>query len=253
MDARFCPHCGSALTYDRRYYAHLGHYRCLHCGWQRPQPSVAVERWSRSEEKVWVRIRGEQYVFSWRMPGIYNLYNQAAAIASAVALDVPTATIEERLASFRPAFGRMETVMAGPTRLWLALVKNPVGFNQVLGAVADEAEGRQAVMIVINDRYADGRDVSWLWDVDFEYWVGRLKVDRWYVSGIRARDMAVRLKYAGVPKDLVVADEAVVSLLTRATREVGEGTLFVLPTYTAMLEVRQHLTQMGLVKHFREG
>lgn len=253
LDARYCPHCGTALRYERRFYAHLGHYHCPHCGWHRPTPEIAVTGWSRREEKAWFTVHGQEYVFSWRLPGVYNLYNQAAAVATAVALGVDPRRIESALERFQPAFGRMEWVQAGQTQLWLALVKNPVGFNQVLMAVSEEEPEQARGLIVINDRYADGRDVSWLWDVDFEYWIPRLAVSHWYVSGIRARDMAVRLKYAGVPAEKMTVQEAVPAILERAIHETAGGTLYVLPTYTAMLEVRQQLTQQGLVKHFREG
>ena len=254
MDARFCPRCGTELNYARRYYAHLGHYLCPDCGWRRPEPHIAVVRWSRKDHEMWVRIHGQVESFQWRLPGIYNLYNEAAAIAAGAAMGSRPTAIRESLATFRPAFGRMETLMAGDTRLWLALVKNPVGFNQVLSAVFEEAhEGGFSVMIVINDRYADGRDVSWLWDVDFEHWTEKLSPRRWYVSGLRARDMAVRLKYAGVPSDQVTVDENVNRILGKAMAQTGGDRLYILPTYTAMLEVRQELTQLGLVRHFREG
>lgn len=253
MDARFCPHCGSALTYTRQFYAHLGHYACERCGWRRPTPDVVVTEWSRVEESATLMIQGMPHRVSWRMPGIYNLYNEAAAVAAALALGISAEATEARMASFQPAFGRMERVSVEGTTLWLALVKNPVGFNQVLGAMAEETESSRTVLLVINDRYADGRDVSWLWDVDFEHWLAPLGIQRWYVSGIRARDMAVRLKYAGVPAERVVTGESIAAMLDRAMHETGAGTLYVLPTYTAMLEVRQRLTERGLVRHFREG
>ncbi|NMP22517.1 Mur ligase family protein [Sulfobacillus harzensis] len=253
VDARYCPACGTALVYDRRFYAHVGHYHCPHCGWRRPTPDVLVTRWSRAEETLWVRIDGEERPFRWRLPGVYNIYNQVAAMSAALALGINAGVVAEQLQSFRPAFGRMELVQAGDTRLWLALVKNPVGFNQVLGAMSEDDQPHRAGLIVINDQYADGRDVSWLWDVDFEHWIPKLGIDSWYVSGIRARDMAVRLKYAGVERDQVVVDESIPNILQRAMDDLQGGTLYVLPTYTAMLEVRNLLTHQGLVKHFREG
>ena len=122
VDARFCPGCGSALHYQRRYYAHLGHYRCPGCGWQRPRPYIAVLRWSRAEKTALVRVGESECVLAWRSPGLYNLYNQAAAIATAAALNVPIDVMQRSLEEFRPAFGRMESVTAGNTQLWLALV-----------------------------------------------------------------------------------------------------------------------------------
>ena len=253
VDARFCPGCGSALHYQRRYYAHLGHYRCPGCGWQRPRPYIAVLRWSRAEKTALVRVGESECVLAWRSPGLYNLYNQAASIATAAALNVPIDVIKRSLEEFRPAFGRMESIAAGNTQLWLALVKNPVGFNQVLAAVHEDPEPSYTVMILINDRYADGQDVSWLWDVDFEYWISRLRVAHWFVGGVRGRDMAVRLKYAGVARDAVTVGDGMEELLDQAVKAADGGTLYILPTYTAMLEVRRILSDRGLVRHFREG
>lgn len=252
-DARFCPRCGAELAYKMRYYAHVGHYHCPSCSFARPHLDVAVMGWDRSGGDMWVDVRGEIHQFSWRIPGLYNLYNQVAAIATGLALEIPLAVIRDSLDRFRPAFGRMEQVAMGTTTLWLALVKNPVGFNQVLATIADDDAGAYSVMILINDRYADGQDVSWLWDVDFENWTTRLSPERWYVGGIRARDMAVRLKYAGVERERMVVDEDVKRLLEVAEKELDGASLYVLPTYTAMLEIRQHLTDRGLTEHFREG
>ncbi len=254
MDARFCPHCGSNLLYHARHYAHLGHYQCPHCGWARPAPQVLVERWDQGRELVWIRINGEEHELSWRIPGLYNLYNLAAAVSTGLALNIPPGVILGSLREFKPAFGRMESLWVKSVRMWLALVKNPVGFNQVLAMVAENASaGERAIMVLINDRYADGQDVSWLWDVDFEHWVEALGPISWFVGGIRARDMAVRLKYAGVQASRVVVEENIPALLDRALSDLEEGTLYVLPTYTAMLEVRRQLTQRGLAPHFREG
>ncbi|PSR24091.1 MAG: DUF1727 domain-containing protein [Sulfobacillus acidophilus] len=253
VDARACPQCNAPLIYETRYYAHLGHYRCPRCSWSRPKPDIAVQRWDRAQQKVWIRVRGEVRAFAWLAPGLYNLYNEVAAVATACALDIPLEVAQASLAKFRPAFGRMEMVMAGRKRLWLALVKNPVGFNQVLAAVAEDADESYAMMVVINDRYADGRDVSWLWDVDFEHWMPRLSPQHWYISGLRAHDMAVRLKYAGLLDGSARVEESIAISLDRALKDVGTDTLYVLPTYTAMLEVRQLLSQRGLVRHFREG
>lgn len=252
-DARFCPRCHSALYYTRRYYAHLGHYRCSSCGWQRPRPDVAWLGSCPEAGTVRFRVGGETIEVSWKLPGLYNLYNLAAALAAGLALEVPLGAAQESLEGFRPAFGRMEELTLGDTRVWLALVKNPVGFNQVLSALADEPPQSYAIMVMINDRYADGQDVSWLWDVDFEHWAARLAPLVWYVSGVRAWDMAVRLKYAGVDPSRVQTDPAVSALWDRAVAETAGRTLYVLPTYTAMLELRQTLTQRGLVAHFREG
>ncbi|AEJ41536.1 UDP-N-acetylmuramyl tripeptide synthase [Sulfobacillus acidophilus TPY] len=251
VDARFCPACGHPLTYRVRYYAHLGDYFCEACGWQRPEATVGVEFWDRTSRIARVRVGDVRQEIPWRLPGLYNLYNEAAALAAGWALGMEAQAMAEHLASFSAAFGRMEWLQIGHRDIWLALVKNPVGFDQVLRTVAEESQPMD-VLIVINDRYADGRDVSWLWDVDFERWVPQMPVRQWWVSGIRAWDMAVRLKYAGVTPRAVRVVESPAAAMAAAVSE-GEGPLFVLPTYTAMLEVRQYLTAQGHVRHFREG
>ncbi len=253
LDARFCPQCGAALMYGIRYYAHLGHYRCPSCPFERPHPDVAVLAWDRHDRKMVVRIGKSVYEVPWRVPGLYNVYNQACAIATGVAMGIPHAVIQDSFEKFSAAFGRMEEIAMGSASWWLALVKNPVGFNQVLSAIVDEHPGSYSLMIVINDRYADGQDVSWLWDVDFEYWTSKLHPRQWYVGGIRAKDMAVRLKYAGIERSNVVVDENIPRLLGQVESTLDAANLYVLPTYTAMMELRQHLTRRGLAAHFREG
>lgn len=252
-DARFCPRCGQALIYQRRYYAHLGWYHCGHCGWQRPTPEVAVTRWEPDRGQVHVRVGGERAVLPWHVPGVYNLYNLLAAVTlasrSGVAMDVIRAALDH----FQPAFGRMEQFMLGEAAIWMTLVKNPVGFNQVLQAVAETPAGEKVALVLINDRYADGRDVSWLWDVDFEYWVGRTGIREWWVSGLRARDMAVRLKYAGVPLERIRVHENAASAFEALYRVHPGASVFIMPTYTALLDIRQYFTRKGYTRHFREG
>lgn len=252
-DARFCPECGQALEYRVRYYAHLGHYRCPHCHWARPDPRVVVHRWDRSQGVVEMSDGAERLVVPWQAPGLYNLYNLVAAVASARALGVTRDVIVAALKAFQPAFGRMERVSVGETTVWLALVKNPVGFNQVLQAMEGEVARHLFALLVINDRYADGRDVSWLWDVDFEHWIARLPIRTWWVSGTRAHDMAVRLKYAGVRPEDIRVEPVPSQALEALTKSHGMETVYVLPTYTALMEIRQYLTQRGYVRHFREG
>ncbi|MCY0900159.1 MAG: MurT ligase domain-containing protein [Firmicutes bacterium] len=252
-DARFCPRCGTALEYTRRYYAHVGHYTCPHCRWNRPRPSVRVVEWSPDTGRVMVDTDQDRLVIPWHLPGIYNLYNLAAGIATALAAEVSPEVIRAALANFKPAFGRMEHLTVGSMRWWLALVKNPTGFNQVLAAIAQERGHAFSVLVAINDHYADGRDVSWLWDVDLERWIQPIQAQHWYVTGTRAYDMAVRLKYAGIPPDQLSVDDQIERCLDRLRHEQPIDTLYVLPTYTALLKIRQQLTRWGVAEHFREG
>ena len=254
-DARFCPRCGQALTYRKQYYAHLGDYHCTACGWSRPTPDWVVTEWDRGLGRIVVKKDAESVVLPMGMPGIYNVYNQLAAVAVAGILGAALQPMPSHLETFEPAFGRMEKVVIEGHTIWLALVKNPVGFTQVLQAVGDSSKGTPGwALLVINDRYADGQDVSWLWDVDFERVHHEKHIDQWWVSGIRAYDMAVRLKYAGIPDDQVHVVESSSRALDRMLETADTSVpIYIMPTYTALLEIRQHLTQQGYTRHFREG
>lgn len=250
-DARLCPRCGQALIYSVRYYAHIGHYRCPGCGWQRPRPDVSLVSWQRTEQVVEIETPTGTGRFPAELPGIYNLYNLLAAVSLGSALGISNAKMAEAVRDFRAAFGRMEKIVIDGREIRLALVKNPVGFNQVLATMADDARALSG-MIVINDGYADGRDVSWLWDVDFEGWLPRVPVERWWISGSRAYDMAVRMKYAGVPEAAITVEENVVRAFAGLMAQ-SNAPIYILPTYTALMELREHLTHRGVVAHFREG
>ncbi len=252
-DSHRCPRCGEDLVYRVRYYAHLGDYRCVHCGWNRPQAAIRLRTVRPGGNTV--HLLGEFGAVECEMPlpGIYNRYNLVAAAALAWALGVSPETIPEAIREMPPTFGRMEAVVDGETRIWIALVKNPTGFNQVMQTIAEDRGEASHALILINDRHADGRDVSWLWDVDFEGIASLMGVRRWWVSGTRAWDMAVRLKYAGIDEAAVSVMAAVDEALAAAIEGSAGGTLYILPTYTALLEVREALTRRGLVRHFREG
>jgi UDP-N-acetylmuramyl tripeptide synthase len=185
------------------------------------------------------------------------VYNALAAAAVAAEAGVRTESIVRSLEEFGGAFGRVERVRAGDKEVFLLLIKNPVGFNEILrtfvaspAAPGAGATNARHVLIAINDNHADGRDVSWLWDVDFEMLAGKDET-RFSVSGIRAQDMAVRLKYAELPVDNVVPNRKEALLSALEATPPGEM-LYVLPTYTAMLEIRQTLSDLGYTHPFWE-
>jgi UDP-N-acetylmuramyl tripeptide synthase len=250
-DARICPDCGTAFDYDVCYYGHLGRYRCPGCGLTRPAPGVEATsvtlRGDRGSDVV-IRTPLGELRATLSLPGLYNVYNALAATAVCVSLGLDLAAIQAGLESFTAAFGRLERVPVEDRELFLALVKNPVGFGEVLRMILAE-EGERTLLIGINDLFADGTDVSWLWDVDFERLEGRVRTV--VCTGTRADDMAVRLKYALVPEDRIVveADPRLALQRVIAASEPGE-TIYVLPTYTAMLEVRDVLRRDGYVGGF---
>jgi lipid II isoglutaminyl synthase (glutamine-hydrolysing) len=258
-DSKDCPLCGTALIYDTVYMGHVGVYDCRNCSFGRPELRYRASR------VRFDRARGTEFLLSTpvgerevrvNLPGLYNVYNALAAAAVASEAGVRLEEISRGIEEFGGAFGRVERVRAGDKEAFLLLIKNPVGFNEMLRTFVTGGEARN-VLIAINDNHADGRDVSWLWDVDFEMLAdaraeGRTDgMEPFMVSGIRAEDMAVRLKYADLPVGTVITDrkEAIKAALDATPS--GE-TLYVLPTYTAMLEIRKTLSELGYTHPFWE-
>jgi lipid II isoglutaminyl synthase (glutamine-hydrolysing) len=252
-DSRFCLRCGHPYDYRAVFYSHLGHYRCPSCGLARPEPGLrVVESKLLGIEGSRLGVEGPagRMDLHVKVPGVYNLYNALVAVGAATVMGVDPATISAGIESFSAAFGRVERIQLQGRQLFLALVKNPVGFTEVLSTILQEP-GERALVIVINDKFADGTDVSWLWDVDFELLAGRVAFA--VVTGIRADDMAVRLKYAGVDPGRITIQNDTDRALQMALERTPEGeTLYLLPTYTAMLEVRGRLADRGHILPFWE-
>jgi lipid II isoglutaminyl synthase (glutamine-hydrolysing) len=250
-DARICPSCGTAFAYGVHYYGHLGQYACPGCGLARPQPSVEATSVTLQGDRgtdVTVQTPLSKIRATLSLPGLYNVYNALAATAVCLSLGLDPETISSGLESFTAAFGRLERVTVGDRELFLALVKNPVGFGEVLRTILTDGQERTLV-IAINDNFADGTDISWLWDVDFERLEGNVRAA--VCAGTRAEDMAVRLKYALVPEDRIVVEAEPRRALAEALARAAPGeTVYVLPTYTAMLELREVLHQDGHVAGF---
>jgi len=252
-DARLCPRCGGALRYDLVFYGHLGHYHCSNCDFARPTPSVTattVELLGDEGANLTISTPDGVLRARLRLPGLYNVYNALAAVAVSIAMGVHRETISRGVETFTAAFGRLERIQVEDRQLFLALVKNPVGFTEVLRTILWRP-GRRTLLIAINDLFADGTDVSWLWDVEFEQLQDRVNVA--VCTGLRAEDMAVRLKYAGVEPERIRidSDPRRAIELALAAAEPAE-TIYVLPTYTAMLALRDILRQTGYVRGFWE-
>jgi UDP-N-acetylmuramyl tripeptide synthase len=250
-DARICPSCGTAFAYAVCYYGHLGRYTCPGCGLARPRPRIEATsvtlRGDRGSD-VTIQTPLGEIKAALSLPGLYNVYNALAATAVCLSLGLDPATITQGLESFTAAFGRLERVTVGDRELFLALVKNPVGFGEVLRTILTDDQER-TLIIAINDNFADGTDISWLWDVDFEQLEGKVRVA--VCAGTRAEDMAVRLKYALVPQDRIMVENDARRALAEALDRAAPGeTIYVLPTYTAMLELREVLRQDGHVAGF---
>ncbi len=251
-DAKHCRRCGAPYVFDVVYLGHLGHYRCESCGQRRPSPTVlarsVVLEGVRSACFQLSTPEGEAEV-KLALPGLYNVYNALAASALAVALDIPLVDIVAGLESTKAAFGRAETVTVAGRETRILLVKNPAGANEVLRTLALEP-GSHDLLGVLNDNTADGHDVSWIWDADFELLAGRVRLAT--CSGTRAPELALRLKYAGIEPERIRVVADLSHALAAATAEHSEtdgepraATLYVLPTYTAMLALRELLVRRG--------
>jgi UDP-N-acetylmuramyl tripeptide synthase len=250
-DAKHCRRCGAPYVFDAVYLGHLGHYRCPSCGQTRPIPTVTATgvtlegvRAARFE----LRTPTGQAEVRLALPGLYNVYNALAAAALATALEVPLPTIVAGLQSTPPAFGRAESVEVAGRALRILLVKNPAGANEVLRTLALEP-GRHDLLGVLNDNIADGRDVSWIWDADFELLAGRVRSIT--CAGTRAPELALRLKYAGIDPDRIRVHEDLAGALAIAAADRppdahgDPAPLYALPTYTAMLALRRLLVERG--------
>jgi UDP-N-acetylmuramyl tripeptide synthase len=251
-DSKHCRRCGAAYVYDAIYLGHLGRYHCENCGQQRPTPTVAAERialeGTRSASFLLRTSQGEAEV-KLPLPGLYNVYNALAAAALCLELGIGLGMVVEGLAAVTPAFGRAETITIGSVELSILLVKNPAGANEILRTLALEP-GELDLLAVLNDRTADGHDISWVWDADFELLAARVR--RVTCSGTRAAELALRLKYAGVPIDRLVLAPNLPQALDGALGSASSGRLFVLPTYTALLELHGELADRGHVQQFWE-
>jgi len=251
-DSKHCRRCGHAYVYDAAYLGHLGRYHCPNCGAHRPEPQVVardVELHGVRSARFALHTPVGQAEVDLPLPGLYNVYNALGAAALGFALDVPLDDVVAGLEAVAPAFGRAEVVQAGGRDLVLLLVKNPAGANEVLRTLVLE-NGQLDLLGLLNDRTADGHDVSWVWDADFELLAGRVR--RVTCAGTRAAELAVRLKYAGVePERLAVVPELERALdAARADAPDGGAPLYALPTYTALLALRELLARRGLAPEY---
>ena len=241
-----CPACESPLEYRSWTVGHLGSYRCPSCGWARPDADVfatGIELHGLSGSRFVLEAAGERRAIEIPLPGLYNVYNAVGAAAAALAGGCRLDSVVQSLGATTAVFGRAETVSVDGRECSILLVKNPAGANEVIRTVGIEP-GSHDCLFVLNDQIADGRDVSWIWDADFEEMAGCVGTAT--CSGSRAVEMAMRLKYAGVEEGRISIVPNLSEALAAAAAGEGER-LLVLPTYTAMLELRELLADRGAV------
>lgn len=221
-DTIYCPKCGTRLTYGGYYYSHLGKWSCGSCGFTHPDVIISAKDYQSPIE------------------GVYNHYNTIAAATVGELLQFETIKIQSALASFTPAFGRMERILVRGKNIQIVLSKNPTGFNESLQTYLNSHD-KGPVLLLLNDRIPDGTDVSWIWDVDFEL-LSKQKSEI-ILSGDRVSDMAIRLKYAVTNLErITIADSLQSSLDVGLAKTKGTETLWILATYSAMLDIRGILT-----------
>jgi UDP-N-acetylmuramyl tripeptide synthase len=252
FDAKHCRRCGHPYSYERAFVGHLGHYSCPNCGAERPQPDVAataIELRGMAGSRVDVRTPAAEIRLELPLPGLYNVYNALAALAAGLALGVAPERIAAALGGTRAAFGRVETIPVAGVPVSILLIKNPAGANEVLRTLMLESRDGEAIdlWVALNDKIADGRDVSWIWDADFELLARGVR--RVVCTGTRAPEMALRLKYAGWPTEAIEVMPGIAASLDDAVAS-SRGRLFALPTYTALLELRKLLADRGLAEEF---
>jgi UDP-N-acetylmuramyl tripeptide synthase len=248
-DSKWCVRCGTPYAYSAAFVGHLGHYACPNCGHARPRPDIAAEAVhldGMRGVRFTVRAAEGSAAVDLPIPGLYNVYNALAALALTRELGIPLADGAAALSEFRSAFGRVERIDTGHDgrSLVLLLVKNPAGANEVVRTLLLE-EGPLPLLLALNDGIADGRDTSWIWDVDLEALAGRAAPIT--CSGTRAAELAVRLKYGGLDLDAVRAVEPDLERAldgALAALPAG-GTLFCLPTYTALLAISRLVAERG--------
>ncbi|HVB77519.1 MAG TPA: MurT ligase domain-containing protein [Candidatus Nitrosotalea sp.] len=243
-DARTCPRCGRGLAFSAVYVGHNGHWRCPGGDFERPTPQITATSIVRHGlESLELQIGGQSFALP--LGGLYNAYNLTAAVAALSQLGIDPARARASLARAQPAFGRQERFSQGGRSFTLLLAKNPTGFNEILREAAGAQEGR--FLIALNDRVADGTDVSWIWDVDFEILASRPEAV--IPAGRRGRDLALRMKYAGVACE--PAQDSLERALDRLLEVTPPGSQgYILLTYTALLEMHRVLVKRGWLRPF---
>ena len=253
VDATRCMECGQAYTYSYKTFGHLGAYSCSDCDYQRPEAQVAVTKVLDEEpDATTVEVKTPDGLHQVRinLPGAYNIYNAAGVIAVGETMALGMPIIAGALAEFRGGFGRMERLEIGDVTVRMILVKNPIGASQVLRYMA-KSEEPAALVICLNDKIADGTDVSWLWDVDADVLVQMGdRLTAVYCSGIRAHDLAIWLKQSGLDLDKIHVEEDYDKLLQII--EASPVPVTIMPTYTAMLALREKFVKQYGFEQFWE-
>ena len=243
-DAKFCKVCKSPYSYNFITYNHLGDFYCENCGYKRPELNYYIsDIINLDSNSSTVKINNNEVTIS--QSGIYNIYNGLCAYSITSELNVSNKIIADSLSKQDSSFGRQEEIKINNKTVKIILVKNPAGYNQALDTLCLN-KNDFSTLFMLNDNYADGQDVSWIWDVDFEK-LNTLPIKDIFISGIRRYDMAVRLKTAGLNQDSFII-EGEYEPLTEKIKSCSTDKIYVLATYTAMINYRKYLFSKGYIK-----
>ena len=252
-DSTHCVRCGAPYLFHAAYVGHLGDYECTRCGHRRPALTLSaatIELDGLRGASFDLRVPGEKRRVTLRLPGLYNVYNALAAAALARALGASLEEIVSGLERFDAAFGRFERIEMNDRGLLMLLIKNPAGANEAVRTLV-AGEAPTLAVVALNDAIADGKDISWIWDVDFEPLLAGL--ERVIAAGDRAAELALRFKYAGFDPEAIDVVPELERALDRGLALTPEGgELVVLPTYTAMLSLRRVVSKRGHVAPYWE-
>ncbi len=255
-DAKYCIHCGNAYEYEWHTYAHLGGFYCPNCGYRRMKPQVHVDKidaltpQGSTVQMTFETPSKQTNTVQIGLPAIYNMYNALAAVAGFESFGLPRQDIMNSLSDVHSSFGRMENFTLGEVPLQMILIKNPAGCNQALEYLTSMQNDFTAVFC-LNDRTADGHDISWIWDADFERVTADPHVKHIYVSGDRAEDLQLRLKYAGADEKDITCIKDYKELVE--TLRASKTPVFILPNYTSMLSLREVLKDATGAQDFWKG
>ncbi|SHH26479.1 MurT ligase domain-containing protein [Clostridium grantii] len=243
-DAKFCKKCKSLYSYDFITYNHLGNFSCPNCGFKRPNLDYSITKINSLSSSGSV-VQMDNYKFNISQSGTYNIYNALSAYTISSFIGVSKEVIAYTLQSMKSSFGRQEVVNIEGKHLKIILVKNPAGFDEALKSVnLDDSD--KSLALLLNDNYADGTDVSWIWDVDFEN-LNNTVIDKVFLSGIRLYDMSIRLKVAGLNENSFNVCDNYENLLSSISSNNNDN-IYMLATYTAMTSFRKFLNNKGYLK-----
>lgn len=243
-DAKFCIKCKTPYSYNFITYNHLGDFFCSNCGYKRPELKYYIEEiMDLTPEGSTVRIN--KNLFTLNQPGVYNIYNALSAYSIAKELKIDESIIHNSLKTQSSHFGRQESLKINEKEIKIILVKNPAGYNQAIDTVILD-KNRLSMAFLLNDNYADGRDISWIWDVNFEK-LNDSPVEDIFIAGLRLYDMACRLKIAGLCPDRFKLGENFEELLQQINDSKSDK-IYIFATYTAMIQFRRFLYNKGYIK-----